>query len=288
MAEAGSRGTMTYAEFPPPARLRSVVECLWFVRDARARGSRPVEHVIPDGCPELIVHRADPFARLVGGRWRRQPRAFLVGALTRPWRLRPGSRVLTLGIRFRPAAVSRLVACDLARATDREVPLERLFERERVAALRAALECAADGEALVTAARRWLLTLPVAAPAAVATRAVRALLVSRGRLRIAELTERLAISRRRLERNFERHVGLRPKLFARIVRLQAALATLDAAERDGAVAWALDAGYFDQAHQARDFRTLAGRPAMRSRDADGEMARHFTDPERLLALLAGE
>jgi hypothetical protein len=54
------------------------------------------------------------------------------------------------------------------------------------------------------------------------------------------------------------------------------------------VEWALEAGYFDQAHLARDFRAIAGRRASRPRERDGELARHFSDPERVLALLRGE
>ena len=87
---------------------------------------------------------------------------------------------------------------------------------------------------------------------------------------------------------FARDLGIRPKVYARIVRLNAVLATLDDAERARAVDLALEAGYFDQAHLLRDFRILAGRTPRAGRERDGEMARHFTHPERLKALLAGE
>lgn len=87
---------------------------------------------------------------------------------------------------------------------------------------------------------------------------------------------------------FARDLGIGPKLYARIVRLNAVLATLDDAERAKAVDLALDAGYFDQAHLLRDFRALAGRTPGAGREGDGEMARHFTHPERLRTLLIGD
>ncbi len=60
-----------------------------------------------------------------------------------------------------------------------------------------------------------------------------------------------------------------PEAFARIVRLNAVLAGLDAAERASAVDVALAAGYLDQAHLLRDFRALAGRTPRASRERDG-------------------
>ena len=75
---------LEYHEEPPRAALRQVLECVWEVRDPRARQERPADRVVPDGCPELIVHLADPFKRRVSGRWRTQAPAFLAGTLSRP------------------------------------------------------------------------------------------------------------------------------------------------------------------------------------------------------------
>jgi transcriptional regulator GlxA family with amidase domain len=117
---------------------------------------------------------------------------------------------------------------------------------------------------------------------------VRAILRTRGRERIDVLAGELGIHRRRLERAFARELGIRPKLFARIVRLNSVLAGLGTELGARTVERALEAGYFDQAHLARDFRAVAGRTAGRSSEEDGRLGRHFTDPERLLVHLAGE
>jgi len=97
----------------------------------------------------------------------------------------------------------------------------------------------------------------------------------------------LGTNPRRLERAFAHSLGIRPKLFARIVRLNAALALLASDQRLAAVDWALAAGYFDQAHLARDFRVVAGRRARPGGQADGQLARNFTAPKRLLNFLSG-
>lgn len=63
---------------------------------------------------------------------------------------------------------------------------------------------------------------------------------------------------RQLERIFECQVGLSPKLFARVARLRLAL---ELSARTTVPDWssiAVDAGYFDQSHLIRDFRSLTG------------------------------
>ena len=73
---------------------------------------------------------------------------------------------------------------------------------------------------------------------------------------VAQLADALGASQRTLERRFRRAIGVAPKRFARVVRLQAALA-----RRERPVRWsefAVDAGYYDQAHLIRETRELFG------------------------------
>jgi AraC-like DNA-binding protein len=248
-----------------------------------------VERVLPDGCPELIVHLLDPWARRVDGRWRRQPRAFLAAALSRPWELRAGPRVRTLGLRFRPGAPRAFFDVVMAAAADREVPLGDLVGPGSARALQRGLSAAPHTADRFAFAESWLAARldPRRLRALSARPAVARILATRGSASMDAVAATLGWNRRRLERAFRRDLGIRPKLFARTVRLNAVLATLDRSERRRAVDLALDAGYFDEAHLLRDFRHLAGRSPRAGRDADGEMARHFTDPDRLRALLRG-
>lgn len=286
-----SKPSLLYEELPPPERWREFLECCWHAVDSVPRSDRPAEHIVPDGCPELIVHLGDPFSRRVGTGWRRQGRAFLASTLSRPWSLRAGRVVDTFGMRFRPGALPQLLAVDMRGTVDRELPLTRLLGFAAARRLRQRLASAPDLAARAAAATAWLAEaagetqVPSATPC---TRAVGLIRAGRGGVRVEAVAAELGRSRRQLERDFATGLGIGPKLYSRIVRLQAALVELDAAERGASLEAALAAGYFDQSHLLRDFRALAGRPAARSRQADGEMSRHFTAPERLLALLAGE
>jgi hypothetical protein len=153
-----ARARLRYADAAPrAAALRSAIERLWVVTGTAPAPAR-AEHIVPDGCPELIVHLADPFERRVRGRWTRQPRAFLAGTLTRPWHVRPGRRVRTLGVRFRPGQVR--AQCDLHQltATAREVPLPLLEGEAAARALDARLAAAGRSTAASAAAVVRVLT----------------------------------------------------------------------------------------------------------------------------------
>jgi AraC-like DNA-binding protein len=80
-----------------------------------------------------------------------------------------------------------------------------------------------------------------------------------GRVAVGALAGELGWSRKRLIARFREHVGVAPKLYARLLRFQAAVEVLKTAPPDvrfGEVA--LDCGYYDQAHLNRDFRAFAG------------------------------
>jgi uncharacterized protein DUF6597 len=99
---------MRYQElrlYPPLDRW---VECVWMAEAAPSDASG-FDTIVPDGCPELIVHLGDRFERAAAGRTELQPDAFLVGTLSGPLRVRPLGRVHTVGVRFRPGGLSRFL-----------------------------------------------------------------------------------------------------------------------------------------------------------------------------------
>jgi AraC-like DNA-binding protein len=85
------------------------------------------------------------------------------------------------------------------------------------------------------------------------------LVATDGAVPVGGLAEDLGWSRKRLIGRFREHVGVAPKLYARLLRFQAAVETLRSARGEVDLAGlALDCGYYDQPHLNRDFRAFAG------------------------------
>jgi AraC-like DNA-binding protein len=80
---------------------------------------------------------------------------------------------------------------------------------------------------------------------------------TRGSLEIGSLTDELGCSRRYLIGLFNDHVGLPPKLFARVLRFEHALELADGG-RTGWAEIAQRCGYYDQAHMIGDFQHFTG------------------------------
>lgn len=90
------------------------------------------------------------------------------------------------------------------------------------------------------------------------------ILTAGGAIRIPTLAADAGLSVRQFERAFLERVGVRPKLFARIARFEAAL---DSKARSVAKSWthiAHEFGYYDQMHLIHDFADFAGETPSRT------------------------
>jgi AraC-like DNA-binding protein len=78
-----------------------------------------------------------------------------------------------------------------------------------------------------------------------------------GAVPIAELREETGFSKSRLVGGFREHVGVPPKVYARLVRFRRVTELLQRGELPLAEV-ALEAGYYDQPHMTAEFHALSG------------------------------
>jgi AraC-like DNA-binding protein len=227
---------MDYREYPPPHVLRALLKAAWTLETGGAASDWFRHFATPDGCIELIWR--------LGGRssWgEEQPPCFVAGLNTAPVELRLGGGARFLGLRFRPWAWNRFGDMPSPRLLDRWAPLD----------LGAAPQSPEEAFALVAP------TLLDAGTAALGD----AILASSSAHKLAERSGRPV---RWLQRWFEREIGLPPRTYLRLLRFQESFASLAGA--DGGLAdHAAAHGFADQAHMAREYRSMAGVPASRAR-----------------------
>ncbi len=271
---------MLYRTLRPRPPLDAVVRCFWILRDDAPAAGAPFERVLPDGCPEIVFHRGDPFVRR---HWSEaepssQHRSAFVGQLDRWIDIRPTGRVHVFGVRFRPAAAPAVLREAAHRSTGRSLPLQDLLGAEGRRLEEAVMEAPTDAAALA-AVEGFLLRRagrPGGGPLAAAA-AADLLERTGGRATVAEAAAFAGVGERRLERLFRAEVGLPPKRLARVLRFREAARLLQEGAVPGPAAAAAGAGYFDQSHLHRDFLEFAGETPGRWLRGERDMADRFLE-----------
>ena len=250
---------MEYAEHTLRPPLDRIVRCVWTLR-AGGGGGEP-ERVVPDGCVEVIVNRADVFVREGdGGDWRAQERVMLVGQLPGAMRIVSTGEVDLVGIRFEPAGFHALTGMPMHGVTGLDVRL-RDVDAALDAGVREACGARTDRavvEGIERAVGAALLRRGHAGSDAIGFGEAAARIAERSRLtRVGDLAGELRMSARALERVFRDEIGLTPKRYLRVRRLSRVVARLG----PGGAEWSDVArahGFADQPHLVREFRLLAG------------------------------
>lgn len=255
---------MRYAEFPAPPELSTWVRCLWSFE--ASFDPFHDERIVPDGCPEIIVHFGNPYLeRDESGDWLPQPSVLLAGNLTRPLHLRAVGQAGVLGIRLWPQAARHWVAMPAEQIPDRRFALELPDAArvcQRIARSDDASRLKEAGELLAA-----LTTNPLRArrghhkPDADRTaETVKRIFTCRGQVDPAVLADEAGLSQRQLERRFKTECGMSLKKLSSLVRFRHVFDELQADVPSPWLNAALASGYFDQAHMIRDFRRFAGQP----------------------------
>jgi AraC-like DNA-binding protein len=206
--------------------------------------------VLPDGASDIIIGLGDVAGPVAVGTMRTAAVYALEGAVD------------YFGVRFRAGCGLPFLDVPMREITDCRVPLDSLWgaDADRMAGAPANERVWRMTRILDDRLRRW--TPDTRSDESLVERAVAMMRRVRGGVGVGQLAAAIGVGERRLERAFDRSVGVGPKLFMRILRLRRAVRTIDACTRERRVpAWtsvAFDAGYADQPHLIREFNALAG------------------------------
>ena len=244
----------------PAPQLRDYVR-YFQQRRADIRGAPTVYPIAarPDQFLELYLQ--DPYMVRIGEGAAPEivSRSVVVGPCTRPRaQLVLRGQIDVLTIQFRPAGFHRLFRIPMDEFADQAFdaqlvigPKFRDFEEK--------LACASCFEERSCVASTFLLECLTERSGGDAVAAVaNPFLSERGVLGIADAAAEVGLSVRQFERRFSEQVGVPPKLYARIVRFNAALEAKKNAPRRLWTDIAHDFGYYDQMHMVRDFGDFTG------------------------------
>ena len=250
---------LLYREYGVSPFLKGVVYGCWsMTSEGNSREQSPIQHCFPAGFIELIIQvRGERMMGYDSAKAFRYPESIFTGIFERAalWSI-PGDSEL-FGIRLYPEAAMKLFPVPLTgfRNTCLDTDCaESPFIRHLIRQIREA----------ETVSRRLFITenlfheyLTNRRPAEEPLGAALDLLRSESRISIKEISDRLSIGERQLQRIFRSQLGIGPKNYSRLIRLYRAH-NLGLLNRGTLGVLALDLGYTDSAHFCRDFKEYFG------------------------------
>ena len=223
--------------------------------DFSQRSPAPVETREAANAKIVVIVDLDAGWTVEGERFR----SFAGGLYGRPVRVRHEGSAAGVQIDLEPVAARALLGVPAGELANRTVGLESLLggRAEEVAERLHGAGSASERFAILDELLRRALGATREPCRPDTLRAWTLLERSGGRMRIGELAAELGCSRRHLVNRFAADIGAPPKLAARLIRFETARRRLGSAPL---ARLAAECGYADQAHMAREFTELAGRP----------------------------
>ena len=218
--------------------------------------------ILPDGAIELIVNLGDPQTLCASEELAGQTvfrKSWIAGERTAPIVIDETGFVFLIGIRLRAGGAWPFLGIPLCEFTDQVIELDSVLGSE-INNLRDRLGEETDDNSRFDLIEAWLTqrvqtrTQP--------TRAVRyaldAISAAADTRSIGRIADAIGISHKHLLREFDRCVGLTPKMLARLYSFQRVIRSVGQQRKVDWSATAATCGYYDQAHLIRDFRAFSG------------------------------
>jgi AraC-like DNA-binding protein len=255
---------LLYLEHIPAPPLRSFVRMLWYARAPQVGHSR--ERILPTGNTQVILNLAREFLLDCpeGLPERRSPPAAIIGARSIYEIVDTADMADLIGIVFEPGGFPAFAsdAADLFsnRSVDLEdvwgLPVRALRDRLReIPSPQARLECF---EAFLRCSFKARLTEPRPIRHCAVSFALKRFAQAPSLSTVRDVARSTGWSERRFSQVFREEIGLTPKVWCRVQRFQRAVRQLHAGVEVPWAELALNCGFYDQSHFAKEFRAFSG------------------------------
>ncbi|WP_223786573.1 AraC family transcriptional regulator [Marinicella meishanensis] len=248
----------TYQEFRPTKALQQMVEACWYF-EPQFKQAQP-DILVPEGVVDVIFNLGEPYFRQAigpgdaAGQWVAED--VLVGQRNCLFKIIWPQQTRLFAIRLNPGHAHRCTQHPMAPLTNQTIALQQTHLSVLSAQLRSA--DVKDPKALVQICQRVLPE--VVGPPALTHPNIQAALnlidQHQGKIDVQKLSDALRITRRTLERQFKKLIGLTPKFYLRAKRLHYFLCSHKS--QNNVLDAALQADYYDQSHFIKEFKTFTG------------------------------
>ena len=186
--------------------------------------------------------------------------SWFMGVWTRRFLIEHQTSVRLVGVHFKPWGISPFVELPATELRDRWVPVEAVWGRsfDRACDRVAGAISTAESLQILEDELRSRLAPGMSCGLELVDHAAARLEACWGAVPVGALADGIGVSGNHLASQFKRRVGVTPKRLARIYRFARLILSIDALLPVDWAELAQAAGYFDQAHFAKEFKAFTG------------------------------
>lgn len=173
--------------------------------------------------------------------------------------LKQSGRLFVIGISFFPAGLYPLLKIPVSEFADQTVELNLLLPgfTDRVSERLCGNDLFADWLRFLEGKLIKYIKISLLPPSEI-YRTINLFYYNTMNMGIYKFCERKGINQRKLERDFQKYVGLSPKQFLKLQRFHGALHQLTTNWKTGLASLAYEYGYYDQTHFNKEFKRYTG------------------------------
>lgn len=247
--------------FPPSEKLNPFIKFYWYMESESCSEWDSRYRIIPNGCPCLMVHYGDRLIEFKGNNVpEQQPPVVLSGQTTKYYDV--GQKGITgfISILFKPHALKLFFDQPAGITTDNSLDLSLLANSESDS-IYEKIGTSRNIQERISIIEEYLMKRIIEKHLYNFRRigiCIDKVTSSRACVQVAELADIACFSSRQFDRVFIDFVGIRPKEFLRIVRLQNVIHKAYYNKNESLSSLAYSCGYYDQAHMNHEFLEFTG------------------------------
>lgn len=248
------------SEYKPSEWLNPYVELFWTGEFNINSVDHLSQKVVPYGYVELIIHLSDDHCELLQGTDHApSPDYTLIGMFTKPYAVHFKKHVKVFGIRFKPEGIYHTFGIPASEFHQNFVDMES-FAGIHFRDFCSAIRKSNSASQMISAAEKYFIKKINSSRLNLSYLNLAAELIRKrnGNILINELAGKVYISTRQLEREFKQKLGISPKGYMRIARLNDVNRKIISGRRIDLTEISFSTGYSDQAHFIRDFKHFTG------------------------------
>jgi len=251
---------MIYRIHIPAPPLSYFIEHFFFYEGHHAEHA--MEKFLPDGSMDLLIDLTESPKKLFhneeGSSFTTYKKSWISGMKTE-YILIDASVSTMIGVHFRPGGASPFFSFPISELNDTTIEMDCIWKTE-IHSIRDAILNTPEIENKFKILEKYFFQKAKnkLEPNLFVSYAIDQLQQSQVLWTIEQLSNKIGITQKHLISLFNKHVGLSPKLFARIARFQKVIKEV---ETKRCIEWtsvAYDCGYYDQAHFIKEFQAFSG------------------------------